>query len=187
MNQKIRLLAVVSFAIFSFSCSNKPEKIDDKVTAGLDPQKETAMKEHLEEINILLDSLNISAAKADFNEYFRFFTENATYNGTDATENWTKQTFMEWAKPYFEAKTTWNFKSIKRNVYFGDHQDIAWFDELLSTQMKICRGSGVVVKKDNKWKIQQYVLSMTIPNSQLDKVIATKSAVEDSLLNGFKK
>jgi hypothetical protein len=30
--------------------------------------------------------------------------------------------------------------------------------------MKICRGSGVVVKIDGKWKIKHYVLSMTIPN-----------------------
>jgi hypothetical protein len=36
----------------------------------------------------------------------------------------------------------------------------AWFDELLNTQMKICRGSGVLVKKiGQEWKIKQYVLS----------------------------
>jgi hypothetical protein len=28
-----------------------------------------------------------------------------------------------------------------------------WFDELLNTQMKICRGSGVLVKVGNDWKI----------------------------------
>jgi hypothetical protein len=57
---------------------------------------------------------------------------------------------MEWAKPYFDEKATWNFKSIKRNIYFGKHDDIAWFEELLSTQMKICRGFGVVIKLNGK-------------------------------------
>jgi hypothetical protein len=32
---------------------------------------------------------------------------------------------------------------------------------LLNTQMKICRGSGVLVKIDGEWKIKHYVLSMT--------------------------
>jgi hypothetical protein len=63
----------------------------------------------------------------------------------------------------------------------------AWFDELLETQMKICRGSGVVVKDGNRWKIKQYVLSMTIPNSVADSVIPIKSAEEDSLLEVWKK
>jgi hypothetical protein len=52
----------------------------------------------------------------------------------------------------------------------------AWFDELLNTQMKICRGSGVLVKIGQEWKIKQYVLSMTIPNDNSNKVIELKSA-----------
>jgi hypothetical protein len=37
----------------------------------------------------------------------------------------------------------------------------------LSTQMKICRGSGVLVKIGNDWKIKHYVLSMTVPNENV--------------------
>jgi hypothetical protein len=57
---------------------------------------------------------------------------------------------------------------------------------LLDTQMKLCRGSGVLTKKDGKWKIQQYVLSMTIPNSLLDTVVQLKSAEEDSIIQKLK-
>jgi hypothetical protein len=89
---------------------------------------------------------------------------------------------MIWSKPYFDKKTTWNFTSIERNIYFNITGDIAWFDELLDTHMKICRGSGVVVKQNNEWKIEQYVLSMTIPNDQLDKVVEIKAQTEDSLI-----
>jgi len=184
MNQKIKLLTGIALITVLFSCIRTPEDKEKSISTAKEKAGSTG---DLKEINSLLDSLNVAAAEANLTKYFSYYTEDATYNGTDATENWNKQTFMEWAKPYFDAKTTWDFKSVKRNVYFGEHDDIAWFEELLSTQMKICRGSGVVVKKDNQWKIQQYVLSMTIPNSQLDKVIATKSAAEDSLLNSFKK
>jgi hypothetical protein len=31
------------------------------------------------------------------------------------------------------------------------------------TQMKICRGSGVVEKINGIWKVKQYVLSVTVP------------------------
>jgi hypothetical protein len=41
--------------------------------------------------------------------------------------------------------------------------------------MKICRGSGVLVKIGQEWKIKQYVLSMTIPNDNSNKVIELKS------------
>lgn len=181
MKKATYLLCFVLICL-TFSCIRDPEEAAKEGREAFE-KKEQAISG----INTLLDSLNIAAAKADFKTYFSYFTSTSTYNGTDATENWNKQTFMEWAKPYFDAKTTWNFKSIKRNIYFGKHDDIAWFEELLSTQMKICRGSGVVIKLNGKWKIEQYVLSMTIPNSQLDKVIATKSVAEDPLLNSYKK
>ncbi|RYY46841.1 MAG: hypothetical protein EOO06_13700, partial [Chitinophagaceae bacterium] len=108
-------------------------------------------------------------------------------NGTDATENWDKKAFMEWSKPFFDKKSTWNFTALKRNIYFGKHADIAWFEELLNTQMKICRGSGVVVKTADGWKVEQYVLSTTIPNPVLDSIISIKSPIEDSLVKTYGK
>lgn len=142
----------------------------------------TDMAESKKQIAAMLDSFNIAAANAEYERYFGFYTEDATFNGTDATENWDKAAFKAWAKPFFDKKTTWNFTAIKRNIYFGRHTDIAWFEELLSTQMKICRGSGVVVKIGNNWKVQQYVLSTTVPNDVLDSVIKIKTPVEDSLI-----
>lgn len=187
MTLKIKFLACIALVIFLFSCVEKTEKIGGKFQITENPKKEADMLVSTDKINGLLDSLNIAAAQANFDKYFSYFADNATYNGTDATENWDKKSFMAWAKPYFDARTTWDFKSVKREIHFGEHDDIAWFEELLSTQMKICRGSGVVIKQNNKWKIQQYVLSMTIPNSKLDKVIALKTAEEDSLLRSYKK
>ncbi len=142
----------------------------------------TAIADSKKQIAAMLDSFNVAAADADYTRYFNYYTDNATFNGTDATENWDKAAFMIWAKPYFDKKTTWHFTAINRNIYFGNYTDIAWFDELLNTQMKICRGSGVVVKQGNEWKVQQYVLSTTIPNSQLETVIKIKTSEEDSLI-----
>lgn len=138
-------------------------------------------------IAAMLDSFNLAAADADFNGYFDFFTKDATFNGTDAAESWDKNGLMEWSKPYFDKKITWTFTSIQRNIYFGKCDDIAWFDELLKTQMKICRGSGVVIKEEGRWKVQQYVLSMTIPNKNILEVIKIKTPIEDSLMQLIQK
>jgi ketosteroid isomerase-like protein len=135
------------------------------------------------QIASMLDSFNIAAANSNYNAYFNFYTDDATFIGTDATEHWDKKAFMEWAKPAFDKKKTWNFKSIDRHIYFAKDGEIAWFDELLNTGMKICRGSGVVVKQGGLWKIEQYVLSMTIPNDLIDPVIKIKAHIEDSLIN----
>jgi hypothetical protein len=138
------------------------------------------------EISKMLDGFNIAAAKADFNAYFNYYADESTFIGTDATEIWDKKEFMIWAKPHFDKKKTWNFTSLKRNIYFSKDGKFAWFDELLDTQMKICRGSGVVEKINGAWKVKQYVLSVTVPNDVVDKVVVEKTPVEDVLIEKLK-
>ncbi len=137
-------------------------------------------------INKVLDDLNEFASKADFKNYFALYAEESTFIGTDATEIWNKKEFMDFAKPYFDKGKAWNFRSLKRNIYFSKDGNYAWFDELLDTQMKICRGSGVLEKTGGKWKIKQYVLSMTIPNEVSDEVTKTKTPIEDKLIEDLK-
>ncbi|WP_299179043.1 nuclear transport factor 2 family protein [uncultured Chryseobacterium sp.] len=144
------------------------------------------LEKEKKEIGAMLDAFNIAAAKADFNAYFDYFADESTFIGTDATEVWSKKEFMVWAKPYFDKKRTWNFTALKRNIYFSKDGKIAWFDELLDTQMKICRGSGVVEKVNGQWKVKQYVLSVTVPNEVVDKVVAEKTAIEDVLIQQLK-
>lgn len=138
-------------------------------------------------INTLLDNFNTFAANAEYDNYFNCFAEESNFIGTDATEIWNKQEFKAWAKPYFDKKTTWNFKSLKRNIYFSKDGNYAWFDEVLDTQMKICRGSGVLEKVKGQWKIRQYVLSATIPNEVIDEVTKIKTPIEDALILDYKK
>ncbi len=136
-------------------------------------------------ITTVLDDLNKFASEANFEKYFALYAEESTFIGTDATEIWNKKEFMAYAKPHFDKGKAWSFKSLKRNIYFSNDGKYAWFDELLDTQMKICRGSGVLEKIKGIWKIKQYVLSMTIPNDVTNEVIKSKSAIEDGLLQNF--
>jgi ketosteroid isomerase-like protein len=140
-----------------------------------------------ESINITLDSWHKAAAEANFNDYFNLMTGDAIFIGTDATENWNKTDFQVWAKPYFDKGKAWNFTAVERHIYFDKTGEMAWFDELLNTQMKLCRGSGVLVKIGNEWKIKHYVLSMTIPNDNTNEVVKIKTPIEDALLKKMQK
>jgi len=138
-------------------------------------------------ISKVLDDLNTFAATADYKNYFDLYAEESTFIGTDATEIWNKKEFMAWAKPFFDKGKAWNFTSLKRNITFSKDGTYAWFDEVLDTQMKICRGSGVLEKIGGKWKIRQYVLSTTVPNEVIDEVVKIKTPIEDALISELKK
>lgn len=130
----------------------------------------------------ILNNWHQAAAESQLEKYFEALTPNAIFIGTDATERWVKPDFYKYAKPHFLAKRGWKFTPISQNVIYSPNGKIAWFDELLNTQMKICRGSGVAIKTKKGWKIAHYVLSMTIPNEVSSEVIKTKSPIENALL-----
>lgn len=135
-----------------------------------------------EQVNRTLDAWHKAAAEANAEVYFGMMAEDAIFIGTDPTENWDKKAFQEYAKPHFDKGKAWSFKAIERHVYFDNYGKLAWFDELLNTQMKICRGSGVLVKIGNEWKIKHYVLSMTIPNNNTNEVVKIIAPIEDVLI-----
>ncbi|MEM0931295.1 MAG: nuclear transport factor 2 family protein, partial [Bacteroidota bacterium] len=93
------------------------------------------------EISTLLDAWHKAAADADFEAYFSKMTDDAVFIGTDATENWQNEEFKSYSKPYFDQGKAWSFTAVERNIYLDQSKKTAWFDELLDTQMKLCRGS----------------------------------------------
>ena len=138
------------------------------------------------EVDLTLNAWHKAAANANYDAYFGMMTDDAIFIGTDATENWNKKAFEAFAKPYFDKGKAWNFAALERHVYFDETGKLAWFDELLDTQMKICRGSGVLVKIGQEWKIKQYVLSMTVPNDNTKEVVKIKASAEDVMINALK-
>jgi ketosteroid isomerase-like protein len=136
-------------------------------------------------IHQLVDQWHKAASEANFKTYFELMTEDAIFIGTDANENWNLTEFKAFAKPYFDKGKAWSFTALERHVYFDASGNTAWFDELLSTHMKICRGSGVLVKVGKQWKIKHYVLSMTIPNETIEDVVKIKSPIEEAVIQHY--
>lgn len=157
---------MILISIFFFNC-NKDQSIT-KI-------------ELTKNVNQFLNNWHKNAKNANFENYFKAFDEQSVFIGTDATENWTKKEFQKYCKPYFDKKTTWNFKTLERNIYSNKDQSIIWFDELINSWMGICRGSGVIENNKNEFKIKQYIVSATIPNDIIKNVHDIKKTT-DSLL-----
>ena len=164
-----KISVIILVFVVCFSCAEK-EKSTEK----------TAVKLEKIAINKVLDGWHIDAAETNFENYFGAMSAESVFVGTDAAEVWSVQEFKDFSKPYFDKGTAWNFKAIDRNVYVNADGTIAWFDELLDTWMGVCRGSGVLKKIATTWKIEHYVLSLTVPNDNIQDVIKVNK-VKDSL------
>ena len=122
-------------------------------------------------ITAVLDDWHLAAAQADETRYFSHLAEGAVFLGTDGTERWTKAAFRVWAHPHFQRGKAWSFHATRRAITLSVDGRTAWFDEDLDTpNMGLCRGSGVLTRDRDQWLIQQYNLSVPIPNALMDAV-----------------
>lgn len=124
------------------------------------------------EVGTVIDAWHAAAAEANEEKYFSYFTPDAVFLGTDPAERWTRDEFRKWAHPYFARGKAWSFRSVSRWISFAPDRTVAWFDEALDTpNMGGCRGSGVLLRVGDTWKIAQYNLSIPIPNALTDDVV----------------
>jgi hypothetical protein len=137
-------------------------------------------------VNTTLDNWHLAASEANFATYFDTMDRKSVFIGTDATENWTKEEFAAFSKPYFDKGKAWDFKTLERTIFVNSSGNFVWFDELLDTWMGTCRGSGVLEKKGDTWKIKQYVLSVAVPNEDVEAVIVAKKKSDALFLKKFK-
>lgn len=157
----ISLIFGFLFSIISFTLPQNADSMDD--------------------VENLLNQWHQDAWNADQEAYFEKMSEDCIFIGTDLSEVWTKQAFFEWSKPYFSQGNVWKFTSKNRHIYFNKNKTIAWFDEEVHSSAGVWRGSGVLSHESGTWKIEQYVLSMTIPNDLMGKVIHVIKIYNDTI------
>ena len=93
------------------------------------------------------------------------FNNSHMFLGTDATERWTLEEFRAFAMPYFQRPSAWTYVPQVRHVQLAPGGDVAWFDESLGhARLGECRGTGVLVRRGGRWVLQQYNLTVPVPN-----------------------
>jgi hypothetical protein len=124
-----------------------------------------------------LDRMHRAAAEADGPTYFDQFSSGARFIGTDASEHWDMPAFKAYAEPIFARRRGWTYRPYDRTLIISG--DFAWFDEKLDNDgYGALRGSGLLRRtgSGNVWKIEQYVLSFTVPNDRAEAVVEAIAA-----------
>lgn len=130
-----------------------------------------------DEATATLDRMHQAAANADSATYFAQFSDNARFIGTDASEHWDIPAFKAYAEPYFARGKGWSYRPHDRTLIISG--DFAWFDEQLDNDSYgALRGSGLLrrIGPGEIWKIEQYVLSFTVPNDKAEAVVTAIAA-----------
>ena len=155
---------VAGFLICCLGCSEK--KGPEQKSESAQPKTNIAY-----DVNQFLDTWHAAASKADATTFFGSMADSSIYIGTDATERWSKPEFETFARPYFDRGKAWDFKPYDRDLHVAPDGSHVWFSELLTTWMGTCRGSGILSRSGSGWKIEQYHLSVTVPNDQINDFI----------------
>ncbi|WP_057830405.1 nuclear transport factor 2 family protein [Colwellia sp. TT2012] len=127
----------------------------------------------------VLNNFHHAAANAQTKVYFNLLSKDAIFLGTDASERWSKEEFKAFVVPYFAKGTGWLYTPTERNISVIQAGQVAFFDELLlSESYGTCRGSGVLIKTEQGWKISQYNLSIPMPNGLAKALVKQIKAFE---------
>lgn len=126
----------------------------------------------VEDVTAVLDDWHAAAAAADEARYFGHFASDAVFLGTDDGERWTVDEFRDYALQPFSEGRGWTYRPRERHVLFSDDGSLAWFDEKLDNERYgRVRGTGVLRRTDQGWKIVHYSLSFPIPNEVTLEVV----------------
>lgn len=123
-------------------------------------------------IGVVLDDFHAAASRADEATYFELLTDDAVFLGTDPAERWTKQAFEAWAMPYFQRDSAWTYVTIDRHISVEPGGRAAWFDEVVRNESYgDLRGTGVLRRTADGWRIAQYNLSFAVPNDIAGEIV----------------
>ena len=178
MKKLILLAFVVANGLHAKAQSNEDYDNDFQVAV----LKESILNnvEQKNALNSVIDAWHKAAAQADSTAYFSAFaSDESVFEGTDGGEYWTVSAFKKWAAPYFKRGNAWAFSPVERRWY--NHSGVLWFSERLDSEhMGRCRGTGVVIKTLQGYKIDHYSLSFEVPNEIVQELVplATDGRIE---------
>lgn len=123
-------------------------------------------------IDAVLDAFHAAAAAADEARYFSTLAPNAVFLGTAPGERWAGGDFRDFVHSYFSRGKGWTYAASGRSVELAADRQTAWFDETVENEFYgECRGTGVVQLHDGEWRIEQYNLTIPIPDELAAEVV----------------
>jgi ketosteroid isomerase-like protein len=129
----------------------------------------------------VLDVFHAAAAAADEERYFATLAPDAVFLGTAGGERWAGDDYRDFVHSYFSRGKGWEYAPSARSVEIAADGQTAWFDERLeNASYGECRGTGVLQLRDGEWKVEQYNLTVPIPNELAAEIVARIRGVEET-------
>jgi len=132
-----------------------------------------------EDAGKVVDDWHAAAARGDRDGYLGRMAPDARFLGTDALERWDLEQFTDYVNKYFAPGRGWAFLPDERVLQLSASGTVAWFDELLASESYgELRGTGVLVRAGDVWKVAQYSMTFTVPNDVAENVVDAVSRSE---------
>ena len=124
-------------------------------------------------VETVLDAFHAAASAADEERYLAVLAPHAVFLGTDGGERWEGDEYRAFVHRYFSQGKGWTYVPSSRSITVAADGRTAWFDERLENEWYgECRGTGVLQLHEGEWKIEQYNLTIPIPNELAAEVVA---------------
>jgi len=157
----------VALATLLAACRSAPDAPAAPAAAAVAPDADERMRA----VHALVDDWHAAASRADAERYLACFAPDAVFLGTDATERWTLAQFAEYVHLHFP-RGGWTYHPHDRVVQLSADGELAWFDEGLGhASYGELRGTGVLRRAPDGWRIVHYSMTFTIPNAVARRVV----------------
>lgn len=134
-------------------------------------EKPSLASNAVELINNKMDDFHDAADKGDAARYLNHFAKDGVFMGTDDWERWPYEAFSKYVNKHFKEGKGWSYKPIKRHTSVSSQQAFAWVDEIVeSAKWGRFRGTAVLEKIEQDWKLKHYSLTVLVPNESWEAV-----------------
>lgn len=124
------------------------------------------------QVDAVLDEFHAAAAAADEARYVATLAPDAVFLGTAPGERWAGQSFREFVHSYFSRGKGWRYAPSARSVDIASDGLTAWFDETVENEhYGACRGTGVMRRDGDEWRIVQYNLTIPVPDELAPELV----------------
>jgi ketosteroid isomerase-like protein len=121
----------------------------------------------------VLDEFHSAAAAADAGRYLATLTDDMVFLGTAPGERWIGAEWRDFVSSYFSRGKGWAYTPSGRSVAVAPDGDTAWFDETVENEhFGACRGSGVLRKEGDAWRVAQYNLTIPVPDELVPELVS---------------
>ena len=115
-----------------------------------------------------LDALHKAGADANQAAFTALLAQDVVFLGMDGANRLEGPAVRDFVRENFAHGNAWTYRSSQRETRLSTDGTVAWFDESLEhDQLGRGRGTGVLIRNSEGWKVAQYNLTFPLPNGAM--------------------